>query len=95
MDGKRMNYFNWAENYPRKVASDAPLRCGTYVSGKRDNKLNGKWKDVSCDSIQARAVCSQLPNYEFSDKALKAMKVLRERKAQHRQPVRGDRHVRV
>jgi hypothetical protein len=94
-DGKAVNYINWAKNYPRKVANDSPLRCGSLVVGQKDHKLNGQWKDVECDSIQARAVCAQKPNFEFSQSALKAMNVLRVRKTQKRHVVRGDRHIPV
>lgn len=93
-DNTTVDYHNWASNYPQKVNGDAPLRCGTYVVGQKDHKLNGQWKDVECDSVQARAVCSQEPNFEFSEDALRAMKVLSVRKTQVRHPIRGDRHGR-
>lgn len=53
-------YENWLDGYPKKVRDNEPLRCATYFTNTKTYNPNyGKWKTVSCDSIQGRFICEQ------------------------------------
>ena len=94
-DNSQIDYTNWAKGWPKKANANDEPRCGTFVSDLSNYKLNGQWKHVSCDSIQANAVCTQVPYFNFSDEALKAMRMIMVRKKMNRKLIRGDRHSRV
>ncbi len=68
VDNTPLNYQNWHDGYPQPAPGDA-MRCATYFTDTLDyDPMFGKWKHVSCDNVQQRAICAKQSDYQISSK---------------------------
>jgi hypothetical protein len=93
VNGDAYDFKNWYKSYPKNATQNEAPRCATLVTSDKNRRLDGKWKHVPCENIQAQAICMQEPRFVFPIEARKNMEKLRLKKFQQRQTVRGDRHA--